>query len=137
MPRKISFERFSNAQRKIEGGAEGARSKKKASKKLATERKESGPQTLRSEEEVAQETEGLVSAKAKPKTIEISGKEIKEEHLDIEEDIALKENKEQFREKKKAAWEDSQGRRGHRRGHKPPKIQRSTIREDSDIEEAA
>jgi len=136
MPRGISFERFSRAQKEIEGAAEGARKKRKA-RKRATAEKGPGSQILRTPEEITQETEELVSAESKPKTIEISGKEIKEEHLDIEEEIALKESKELFRAKKKAVWEDEIPRRGHRRGHKPPKVERATIREDTDIEEAA
>jgi len=86
MPRKISFERLSSSQRKIEGGAEGARKKKKARKELATEQKESGPQTLRSEEEIAQETEGLVSAKSKKEEmVDLGSEKVKKEYLELEE----------------------------------------------------
>ena len=133
--RGISFERFSRNQQEIEGSVEGKRRKEKAVKKEASA-KQKGPQTLRSKEAIEEITEGLVSGAPKAKTIEIGGRQIKEEHLDIEEDIARAETKELYRQKKHETWED-EAPRGHRRGHKPPKVGRSTIREESDIEEAA
>ena len=135
MPRKISFERFERSQQEIEGAAEGARKKRKSREGAAE--KEPGSQVLRSPEEITEETKELVSPKAKPKTIEISGKEIKEEHLDIEEEIVSEEERKKWRKEKQKTWEESISRRGHRRGHKPPKVERATIREDTDIEEAA
>lgn len=138
--RRISFERFSSAQRKIEGGAEGSRSKQKASKKLAAERKESDPQILRTQEEIAKETEGVASAKSKKEEIiDLGDKKVKKEYLELEEDIdkkALQAEKKRQKDDPMFVKPDSKIKK-HRKGVKPPKVYRDTIREDTDIEEAA
>jgi len=132
--RGISFERFSRSQREIEGAVESSRKKSKLSKESE---RESKPKSLRTPEEVAEETEGLVSARTKKKTIEVGGKKIKEGHLEIEEEIVTEAGKKKWREEKQKTWEESMPRRGHRRGHKPTKVERTTIREETDIEDAA
>ena len=140
MPRRISFERLSSAQGKIEGGAEGARSKKKASKKLSDERKESGPQVLRTQEEIALEAENLVSAKlTKEETINLGDKKVKKEYLELEEledEKAVQAEEKRQKDDPMYAKPDSKIKK-HRKGAKPQKVYRGTIREDFDIDEAA
>jgi len=134
--RGISFERFFHSQRDIEGRAEGKIKKEKASKENKSELPKT--QVLRTPEEVQAETAGLAELKKKPK-VDLGGKIINKEHLDLEEGLEEEAAKEEEKRKKEDPMycKPESAVKKHRKGRKPYKVERDTIREYSDIDEAA